>query len=90
MTVYMVIERFKDGRAREIYERFRAQGRLAPEGLEYIDSWVSSDVSRCYQLMRTDDRRLLEQWAAHWQDLVDFEFVPVITGREAAVKVLGD
>jgi hypothetical protein len=90
MTVYMVVERFKDGRAREVYERFRAQGRLAPEGLEYIDSWVSSDVRRCYQLMRTDDARLLEQWAAQWQDLVDFEFVPVITGREAAVKVLGD
>lgn len=88
--LYMIVERFRGGRAREVYERFRAQGRLAPDGLEYIDSWVSDDVSHCYQLMRTDDPLLLEQWAAQWQDLVDFEFVPVITGREAALKVLGD
>ena len=88
--IYMVIERFHEGRAREIYERFRAQGRLADEGLEYIDSWVSDDVSQCFQLMRTDDPKLLDAWAARWSDLCDFEFVPVITGREAALKVLGD
>ena len=88
--LYMIVERFKDGRAREIYERFRAQGRLAPEGLDYVDSWVSSDVTRCYQLMRAREPELLEQWAARWRDLADFEFVPVITGREAAAKVLGD
>ena len=88
--VYMVIERFREGRAREIYERFRAQGRLMPAGVEYVESWVSADVTRCYQLMRADDEALLHEWAAHWRDLAEFEFVPVITGREAAVKVLGD
>ena len=67
--VYMVIERFRDGKAREIYERFRAQGRLTDEGLEYIDSWVSEDVNQCFQLMRTADPALLEQWAARWSDL---------------------
>lgn len=89
-ALYMVVERFRDGRAREVYERFRAQGRMMPEGVEYVDSWVSSDVTRCYQLMRSEEPALLEQWAANWADLVAFEFVPVISGREAAVKVLGD
>jgi hypothetical protein len=85
----MVIENFRDGRAREIYERFRQHGRMAPDGLEYVDSWVDTDIKRCWQLMRTEDVALLHAWARNWSDLVDFEFIPVTTGREAAVKVLG-
>jgi hypothetical protein len=87
--LYMVLEHFRDGRAREVYERFRAKGRMAPAGVEYVDSWVDTDIQRCWQLMRTDDVRLLHEWASHWSDLVDFEFIPVTTGREAAAKVLG-
>lgn len=86
--LYMVIERFRDGRA--VYERFRERGRMAPAGLEYVGSWVTEDVTLCYQVMRTDDERLLEEWAANWRDLIDFEFIPVITGADAATKALGD
>jgi hypothetical protein len=85
--LYMVIERFRNGEAQPVYERFRQRGRLMPDGVEYIDSWVTDDLARCFQLMRTDDVDLLHQWAANWSDLVDFEFVPVMTSKEAAAKV---
>jgi hypothetical protein len=84
---FMVIERFRGGDPRPVYARFRAQGRLAPAGLQYIDSWVSTDLTTCYQLMAADDHTLLEQWIARWADLVDFEVVPVITSAEAAARV---
>ncbi len=86
--LYMVIEHFRNGDARPVYERFRAYGRMLPEGLEYVDSWVTDDVMHCFQLMRTDDPALLAQWAMNWSDIVDFEFVPLITGAEAAARVL--
>ena len=82
--LYMVIEHFRDGDARPVYRRFRDQGRLAPDGLEYISSWVTSDMRTCYQVMQCDDVRLLEQWMDAWRDIVDFEFVPVMTSADAA------
>lgn len=85
--LYMVIERFRNGDAQPVYERFRQRGRLMPDGVEYVDSWVTDDLARCFQLMRTDDINLLHEWAANWSDLVDFDFVPVITSKEAAAKV---
>lgn len=85
--LYMVIERFRNGDAQPVYERFRQRGRLMPDGVEYVDSWVTDDLARCFQLMRTDDVNLLHEWAANWSDLVDFDFVPVITSKEAASKV---
>jgi hypothetical protein len=60
---------------------------MAPEGLSYIASWVTDDLSTCYQIMETADRALLEEWMSHWSDLVDFEVRPVITSKEAAVRV---
>ena len=83
----MIVEHFKDGKDRPVYERFRARGRLAPEGLEYISSWVTSDLTRCYQVMECENRALLEQWIAAWKDIVDFEIHPVITSAEAAERV---
>ena len=83
----MVIEHFKDGDPGPVYRRFRERGRLAPEGLTYIDSWVDVTLERCYQLMETDDRALLEQWIANWRDLVDFDVHPVITSADAAARV---
>ena len=82
--LYMVIERFKNRDAKAVYRRFREKGRMAPEGLVYLDSWVETNFDRCFQLMECEDSRLLEQWAAHWRDLVDFEFVPVRRSKEAA------
>jgi hypothetical protein len=85
--LYMVIERFKNGDPAPVYRRFRDQGRLAPEGLTYVSSWVTLDMTTCYQVMECDDRRLLEQWMTRWSDLVDFEVVPVITSAQAAERI---
>lgn len=81
--LYMVIERFKNREAVPVYRRFREKGRMAPEGLNYLESWVETNFDRCFQLMECDDTRLLEEWAANWRDLVEFEFVPVRTSKQA-------
>ena len=86
-TLYMVVERFKNRDAVPVYQRFLDRGRMAPHGLEYISSWVDQELERCYQLMETDDRTLLDQWIANWSDLVDFEVFPVLTSKEAAEKI---
>lgn len=88
MMLYMIIERFRDGNAVPVYQRFREKGRLAPDGLEYVNSWVSTDLKICYQVMKCDDRSLLNRWIAEWDDLVDFEVIPVITSPEAAKRIL--
>ena len=85
--LYMIVEHFKDMRA--VYERFRERGRMAPMGLEYISSWVDDRHERCFQLMETTDRRLLDEWMANWSDLVDFEVHEVLASAEAAAKALG-
>ena len=71
--LYMVVEHFRGGNAKPVYERYAERGRLLPDGLEYVSSWLSDDNSRCFQLMRTDDAELLDVWMARWSDLVDFE-----------------
>jgi hypothetical protein len=83
---YMVIERFKNRDAAAVYARFRERGRMMPDGLTYVSSWVEPNFDRCFQLMECEDPALLEQWGANWSDLVDFEFVPVITGQEASAR----
>jgi len=82
--LFMVIEHFKNNDAAPVYRRFREQGRMMPEGLKYIDSWTEVTFGRCFQLMECDDQHLLAEWTAHWNDLVDFEIVPVRTSSEAA------
>lgn len=82
--LYMVIEHYKDGAAAEIYERARTKGRMLPDGLDYISSWVTMDFKTCYQLMRTDNEALFAEWTAAWADLVTFEIIPVRTSAEAA------
>lgn len=85
--LYMVIENFRDGNALPVYRRFRDEGRLAPDGLKYVGSWVTEDLRRCFQVMECDDPSLLAQWTARWEDLVEFEVVPVITSAEAGASV---
>lgn len=85
---YMVIEHFRDGDAGPVYDRFRQQGRLAPDGLRYVDSWVTDDLKCCYQLMECDNPELLSEWLAAWSDLVAFEVHPVIGSAEAAKRAL--
>jgi len=87
--LYMVIERFKDGNAKAIYERFAERGRMQPEGLRYVGSWVEASLERCFQVMECEDPRLLDEWADHWRDLGDFEFIPVLTSDAARAAALG-
>jgi hypothetical protein len=87
--LYMVVERFLRG-ARPVYERAAERGRLLPDGLVYVDSWVDERLDRCFQLMETDDPALLDAWTARWSDLAEVEVVPVLTSAEASTRVLGD
>lgn len=85
--LYIVIERFRNGDPHPVYRRFHAHGRLAPEGLHYVASWVTTDLRGCYQVMECADPDLLERWMAQWQDLVEFEVVPVRTSAEVAAML---
>ena len=85
--LYMVIEHFRGGDAVPVYRRFRNEGRLAPDGLRYVSSWVTDDLRRCFQVMECDQPGLIEDWIARWRDLVDFEVFPVITSVEAAEAI---
>lgn len=85
--LYMIIESFKNQDAVPVYRRFRDHGRLAPDGLKYISSWVTMDLTTCYQLMECEDRKLLEQWMTQWSDLVDFEVLPVITSSQVVARI---
>lgn len=78
--LYMVIERFKDAGA--IYRRLREKGRMMPEGLEYVSSWIDVDLKTCWQLMRAEDESLFQTWIDNWKDLSDFEIVQVRTSAE--------
>jgi hypothetical protein len=90
-VLYLVIERFRHGDPQPVYARFAAQGRLAPDGLEYVASWVTQDLATCCQVMRAPEgelgRALLDAWIALWSDLVDFEVRPVLTSADAAAAV---
>ena len=85
--LYMIVENFRGGDAIPVYRRFRDRGRLAPDGLRYVASWVTSDFRRCFQVMECEDRELLGEWISRWDDLVDFELVPVMTSAEAAAAL---
>jgi len=85
--LFMVIERFRPGRAPDVYRRFRDRGRLAPEGLRYVSSWVDVGFTRCFQVMEAESEAMLTEWTAHWSDLVDFEIVPVLTSAQAAAAI---
>jgi hypothetical protein len=83
---YMVIERFVNSDPRPIYSRLAEKGRMMPEGLTYINSWISEDFSTCWQVMETDKIENFEAWTRNWDDLVEFEIVPVMTSAEARAK----
>ena len=78
--LYMVVEHFKDAPA--IYRRLREKGRLMPEGLEYVSSWIDVNLKTCWQLMRTEDESLFKVWTENWKDLMEFEIIPVRTSSE--------
>ena len=86
----MVIEKFKQGKVKDLYKRFEEKGRLMPDGLTYINSWITEDVSACYQLMETHDINKLYEWINNWNEFADFEIIPVITSQQAKEKVFAN
>jgi len=85
---FMVIERFRDRDAKAVYRRFRDSGRMMPEGLRYVGSWIETNFDRCFQIMECDDARLLQQWIVNWSDLADFEVVPVVSSEQTRETIL--
>ena len=85
--LFMVVERFRNGDPVPVYRRFRDRGRLAPDGLRYVNSWVTDDFRVCFQVMESEDRALLDAWIANWTDIVEFEVHPVMTSPEAAAAL---
>jgi hypothetical protein len=86
-VIYMIVEHFKNDDPLPVYRRFRDRGRLAPEGLQYISSWVDEKFERCFQIMETGNRDLLDQWITSWSDLVEFDIFPVLSSKDAAEKI---
>jgi Domain of unknown function (DUF3303) len=85
--LFMVIETFHAGQAPAVYRRFRERGRMAPDGVRYVSSWVDFEFHRCFQVMEADDEALLRTWAERWADLIDFEIVPVRTSADALAAI---
>jgi hypothetical protein len=85
--LFMCIETYKNQDAKGVYRRFRDKGRQMPEGLNFVASWVTADLDRCFQLMECDDVTLLQQWVARWSDIVHFEIVPVVPGKDVAAAL---
>lgn len=85
--LFMVVESFRNQNAKAVYRRFRDKGRLMPDGLKFVSSYVSADLGRCFQLMEADDVALLQRWVAEWSDLAAFEIVPVVAGKDTAAAL---
>jgi Protein of unknown function (DUF3303) len=86
--LFMVIERFRNRDAKAVYRRFRDDGRMMPDGLRYVGSWIEVNFDRCFQLMECEDARLLQQWIVNWTELIEFEVVPVTTSEETREVIL--
>lgn len=85
---YMIIERFHPGKVKELYHRFAEKGRMLPDGVQYINSWINEEVTVCYQVMEAESTEQLQQWIRQWNDLADFEVVPVISSAQAKEKII--
>ncbi len=84
---FMVIEKFRNQDAKSVYRRFRDKGRMVPDGITFVSSWVSADLDRCFQIMECQDITLLQRWVTEWSDLVEFEVVPVSPGKDVATAL---
>jgi hypothetical protein len=90
LMLYMVIEKFHIEKVKELYRRFEEKGRMLPEGVNYINSWINDDVTICYPVMESNTKEKIDEWISHWDDLANFEVIPVITSSQAKEKVFRD
>ena len=88
--LYMIIEIFHPGKVKQLYKRFEEKGRLMPERVQYINSWINEDITTCYQVMESDTEKKIYEWIQNWIDLSDFKVIPVITSSQAKEKVFAD
>ena len=88
--LYMIIETFHPGKIKQLYKRFDEKGRLMPQGVQYINSWINEDITTCYQVMESDKEKKILEWIQNWNDLADFKVIPVITSSQAKEKVFAD
>lgn len=84
---FMVVEKFRNQDAKAVYRRLREKGRMMPDGLKFVSSFVAADFSRCFQLMECDDVTLLQKWIASWSDVMEFDVVPVVAGKDTAAAL---
>jgi hypothetical protein len=84
IMLFMVLEKFRNQGADAVYRRLREKGRMLPEGVTFINSWVTAELSLCFQVMECDDVAMLQQWAVQWSDLIEFEMVPIVESKETA------
>ena len=85
--LFMVVEHFKGGKTKDIYRRLPENGRTMPEGLKYLDSWISANLDCCFQLMECDDPALFQEWILQWEDLADFEVISVVPSSKTRAIV---
>ncbi len=85
--LFIVIENYRNQDAKSVYRRFSDKGRMMPDGISFVSSWVTADLGRCFQIMECDDITLLQQWAAEWSDLVHFEILPIAPGKDTAAAL---
>ena len=85
--LFMVVEKFKNQDGKAVYRKLRDGGRALPDGLKFVASYVSADLSRCFQLMETDDVTLFQKWIAEWQGVAEFEVVPVVEGKDTRAAI---
>jgi len=85
----MIIEYFHPGQMKKLYQRFDEKGRMLPEGVQYINSWINEDITICYQIMEASSADALRTWISNWNDIVDFKLIPVISSAEARKRVMG-
>ncbi len=86
--LYLIIETYHNGKVKTLYQRFAEKGRMMPEGVNYINSWIDESIEVCYQIMESDSLEKLQEWVGHWNDLADFQIIPVLTSAEAKERIL--
>jgi hypothetical protein len=86
-VLYMVVEKFRSG-AEHVYARAAEHGRMLPDALTYVDSWIDTALERCFQVMETERPELIDEDRALGRPR-GLRVVEVLTSAEAASRAAG-